>query len=57
MPDHDTLVLFAKTFGLIWMMGFFIIVVLLAYRPGARSRQDRAARSILGQHGDGNARQ
>lgn len=51
MPGHDTLVLFTKTFGLIWMMGFFLVVVVLAYRPGARKRHDRAARSILGQHG------
>ena len=56
MPEHDALVLFAKTFGLIWMMGFFLIVVVLAYRPGARSRHDRAARSILGQHGTGGGR-
>lgn len=45
--SHDFLVLFAKTFGLIWMLGFFLIVLVLAYRPGARAGHDRAARSIL----------
>ena len=56
MVGHDTLVLFAKTFGLIWMMGFFLIVVVLAYRPSLQPRHDRAARSILGQHGSGEGR-
>ena len=45
--SHDSLVLIAKTFGLIWLMGFFLIVVVLAYRPSARAGHDRAARSIL----------
>ena len=45
--SHDSLVYIAKTFGLIWLMGFFLIVVVLAYRPSARAGQERAARSIL----------
>ncbi|PKP78240.1 MAG: CcoQ/FixQ family Cbb3-type cytochrome c oxidase assembly chaperone [Alphaproteobacteria bacterium HGW-Alphaproteobacteria-3] len=45
--SHDALVFIAKTFGLIWMMGFFLIVVVLAYRPRARAAQEHAARSIL----------
>ncbi|PKP73690.1 MAG: CcoQ/FixQ family Cbb3-type cytochrome c oxidase assembly chaperone [Alphaproteobacteria bacterium HGW-Alphaproteobacteria-6] len=45
--SHDSLVFIAKTFGLIWLMGFFMIVVVLAYRPSARAGHDRAARSIL----------
>ena len=44
---HDILVYLSKTVGLIWLMGFFLIVVVLAYRPSARAAQDRAARSIL----------
>lgn len=44
---HETLVGIAKTFGLFWMMGFFLVVVWLAYRPGAKARHDRAARSVL----------
>ena len=47
MPTHETLVFLAKTFGLFWMMGFFLVVVILAYRPGRRAAFDRAARSIL----------
>lgn len=57
MPGHEALVFAAKTFGLIWMMGFFLVVVVLAYRPGARGRHDRAARSILRQHGPAEGRQ
>ncbi|MEQ8349547.1 MAG: CcoQ/FixQ family Cbb3-type cytochrome c oxidase assembly chaperone [Sneathiellaceae bacterium] len=45
--SHDFLVLLAKTFGLFWMMAFFLIVVVLAYRPGARARHARAAQSVL----------
>ncbi|CAG0948935.1 MAG: cbb3-type cytochrome c oxidase subunit 3 [Rhizobiaceae bacterium] len=45
--SHDTLVFIARTFGLIWLVGFFLIVVVLAYRPSARAGQERAARSIL----------
>ena len=46
-PSHDDLVFLAKTAGLIWMMGFFVIVVVLAYRPSRRAAHERAARSIL----------
>jgi len=45
--SHEALVLIAKTFGLVWLMGFFVIVVGLAYRPSARAGYERAARSIL----------
>jgi cytochrome c oxidase cbb3-type subunit 4 len=45
--SHETFVFIAKTFGLIWMMAFFLIVVARAYRPGAKAAHDRAARSIL----------
>lgn len=50
MTTFEALTVLARTFGLFWMMGVFVIVVVLAYRPGARDRHDRAARSILGQH-------
>ena len=40
--SHDLLVLVAKIFGPIWMMGFLLIVTLRAYAPSRR-----AARSIL----------
>lgn len=44
---HDRLVFIAKTFGLLWMMGFFAVVVVLAYRPSRKAAHERAARSIL----------
>lgn len=47
MALHDALVLTAKTFGLLWMMGFFAVVLWLALRPSARARHERAAASIL----------
>lgn len=45
--SHETLVLFAKTFGLLWLMGFFLVVVVMAYRPSKRAEYERVARSIL----------
>lgn len=45
--SHDTLVLIAKVFGPIWMMGFLIIVVIRAYNPRRRREYDRIARSVL----------
>lgn len=45
--SHDALVFIAKTAGLLWLMGFFVIVVVVAYRPSARAAQERVARSIL----------
>lgn len=47
MDLHHVLLLLSKTFGLVWMMGFFLLVVWLAYRPSARARHERAAASIL----------
>lgn len=47
METHAWFVYVAKTFGLLWMMGVFLVVLFLAYRPSAKARHDRAARSIL----------
>ena len=44
---HDTLVYLAKTFGLFWMMAFFVIVAAIAYLPSRKAGYERAARSIL----------
>lgn len=41
------LVYIAKAFGPLWMMTFFLIVVVRAYRPGARANQEQTARLIL----------
>lgn len=45
--SHETLVFIAKTFGVIWMMGFLIVVTVLAFRPSKRAAHEHAARSIL----------
>ena len=47
---YETLVFAAKTFGPIWMMGFFIVVIIRAYHPKRREAHERAARSILAEH-------
>ena len=44
---HDLLVYLSKTVGLIWLMGFFVIVVIRTYSPSRRAAHDAAARSIL----------
>ena len=41
---HDLLVYVAKTFGLLWMMGMFLVVVLRAYSPRHRASYEHAAR-------------
>lgn len=51
--SHDTLVLLAKTFGPIWMMGFLLIVAIRAYAPSRRAAHDRAAKSVLQEPSDG----
>ncbi len=50
---YETLAFLAKTFGPIWMMGFFIIVVIRAYNPKRRAAHEKAARSILTEQGPG----
>ena len=44
---HDSLVYLSKTVGLVWLVGFFVIVILRAYSPSRRKAHDVAARSIL----------
>ena len=50
--SHETLVLFAKVFGPIWMGGFMLIVLIRAYNPRRKPEQDRIARSILPNDGE-----
>ncbi|MGB8621253.1 MAG: cbb3-type cytochrome c oxidase subunit 3 [Paracoccaceae bacterium] len=45
--DHQTLVGFAKSFGLFYLIGLSVIVTVYAYWPRNKKRFDRAARSIL----------
>ncbi|MDN5785608.1 cbb3-type cytochrome c oxidase subunit 3 [Pseudorhodobacter sp.] len=44
---HETLVIIAKTVGLFYLMGFFILVVIHTYRPSRKAQADLAANSIL----------
>ena len=45
--SHDTLVAFSKSWGLLYLMGFFICVCVYAFWPSNRKRFDRAKHSIL----------
>lgn len=45
--DHEFLVGFAKSYGLIYMMVIFFGAVIYAYWPSNQSKFDRAANSIL----------
>lgn len=45
--EHNTVVWFAKSFGLFYLIALSLIVVVYAYWPRNRKRFDRAARSIL----------
>jgi cytochrome c oxidase cbb3-type subunit 4 len=44
---HETFVIIAKTVGLFYLMGFFIIVVIHTCRPSRKAHADHAAKSIL----------
>jgi len=45
--DHGALVAFAKSWGLFYLIGMFVCVVIYAFWPGNRKRFDDAKRSIL----------
>lgn len=45
--DHDTLVGFAKTFGLFFLIAMFAVAVAYAFWPSKKDKFDRAARSVL----------
>ena len=45
--DHDTLVAFAKSFGLFYLIALSIGTVIFAFWPSNKERFDRAAQSIL----------
>lgn len=47
--SHDFALFLAKTFGLFYLMGFFILIVIHTYRPSRKAGAERAARSILTQ--------
>lgn len=45
--SHDTLVIIAKTAGLVYLMTFFLIVLVHTYLPSRKKAADHAAHSIL----------
>jgi cytochrome c oxidase cbb3-type subunit 4 len=44
---HDTLAAFAKSWGLFYLIGLALAVLVYAFWPGNRARFERARRSIL----------
>ncbi len=47
MGLHEFLVFLSKTFGLFWMMAFFLGAAWYAYRPANKAKHDAAGRSVL----------
>lgn len=45
--SHEWFVGAAKSYGLFYLMGLFIIITIYAYWPSLGGRFDRAAKSIL----------
>ena len=45
--SHDTLVYFSKSWGLFYLMGLSVAVVIYAFWPSKKETFDRAARQIL----------
>lgn len=45
--DYDTLVAFSKSWGLLYLMAFFLVVIVYAFWPSNRKRFNRAKKSIL----------
>lgn len=45
--DHETLVAFARTFGLVYLVVMFLGSVVYAFWPAKRDEFDRASRSVL----------
>ena len=46
--SHDTLVLLAKTFGPIWMLGFLLIVAIRAWAPSRKAAPVSALTIAIG---------
>ena len=45
--SHDTLAYVSKTWGLFYLMGLFVAVVIYAFWPSKKKTFERAARQIL----------
>jgi cytochrome c oxidase cbb3-type subunit 4 len=44
---HDTLVWFSKSFGLLYLIGLSVAIVIYVYWPSNKRRFEQAAQSIL----------
>ncbi len=45
--DHTTLVAFAKSWGLFYLIAFSVVILAYTFWPGSGKRFDRAANSIM----------
>ena len=45
--EHLNLVLYAKTYGLFYLLGMFIAVIVYACWPSNKNRFNKAAQSVL----------
>ena len=45
--DHDTVVAFAKSWGLFYLIALSLGVLAYTFWPGSKTRFDRAANSIM----------
>lgn len=45
--DHATLVAFAKSWGLFYLIAFSVAILAYTYWPGSGKRFDQAANSIM----------
>lgn len=50
--DHDTLVGFSKSFGLLYLVAMSIGVVIYAFWPANKKQFDRAAESVVSDEED-----
>lgn len=46
---HDTLVAVSKSWGLFYLIGFSVVVIIYTFWPSNKARFDHAKRSILEQ--------
>jgi cytochrome c oxidase cbb3-type subunit 4 len=45
--QHDTLVWFSKSFGLFYLIGLSVIVLIYTYWPANKKQFDKAAEAII----------
>jgi len=45
---HDTILVFSKTWGAIYLLAFFLIALVWTYWPSRKKTYDAAAQSPLG---------